>query len=94
MIACLVSVALITAYCGPSSKKGAWIEADLQKFSSECTGIKEMKDLGELGQKVCECALSRSVAEFDSYSAANSSEAGMKGIFEACAKEAAPAPSP
>lgn len=83
----LFSMILFASSCGPTSTKGKWTDDDKKKFNDECTGVKEVKDLGELGTKLCDCMLKKSEQEFDSFRQADSDEEKMKTIATNCATE-------
>ncbi len=78
---------LCLASCGSGSQKGKWVDADKTKFTSTCTGVKEMKDLGQVGTDICGCMLDKSEKEFDSFSQADSDEKKMTEIATNCATE-------
>jgi hypothetical protein len=80
------SITLLMVSCGGSTK-GKWTDEDKKKFSDECTGVKEMKELGETGTKLCDCMLSKSEMDFNSFKEADSDEAKMTTFGEACAVE-------
>lgn len=72
---------------GPVSVRGKWNKADKKQFSKECNGVKEVKDLGQLGKDLCDCMLKKSEAEFSSFRVADSDYEKMKAIGEDCAAE-------
>jgi hypothetical protein len=82
----LLSTVLLMTSCGGSTK-GKWSEDDKKKFSDECTGVKEVKDMGDMGVKLCDCMLQKSEAEFNSFREADSDEPKMTTFGEACAVE-------
>jgi uncharacterized protein with GYD domain len=83
---CILFITLLMASCGGSTK-GKWTDDDKKAFRDECTGVKEVKDMGETGIKLCDCMLGKSEADFNSFKDADSDESKMTTFGEACAVE-------
>jgi hypothetical protein len=69
------------------SKKGKWSNADKKIFLDDCNGVKEVKDLGKLGNELCDCMLKKSEMTFSNFKEADSDEQGMETIGLSCADE-------
>lgn len=87
----------LLASCGEKSKKGAWIQADKDKFVSECMKGGEGESIpgmdaaamDKFKKDVCDCAVVKAEAEYENFEGANGDEPGMTKIGEACGTEIA-----
>jgi hypothetical protein len=70
-----------------ASKKGKWSKEDKNTFLKDCNGVKAVKDLGKLGEDLCDCMLKKSEQTFDSFNQADHDEKGMEAIGSECADE-------
>jgi hypothetical protein len=70
-----------------ASKKGKWSKEDKTTFLKDCNGVKEIKDLGKLGEELCDCMLKKSEQAFNSFDQADHDEKGMEAIGLECADE-------
>jgi hypothetical protein len=80
----VVSITFLMASCGGSTK-GKWTDADKKSFKDDC--MKEVKDMGDTGTKLCDCMLTKSEMDFNSFSEADKDEARLTTFGEACAVE-------
>jgi hypothetical protein len=89
----LVSVFLISSSSPQNKGIGGWSKSDISEFKKMCLGVKEVKDLGKTGVKLCDCVLDKSQRIYASYDRAISDEAGFRSISESCEKKLSSAKS-
>lgn len=78
----LLFISTSLSSCGPTSKKGAWIPEDKKKFLSYCREARQSDKL-QLSENqitaVCDCALNKAVAAYESFHKANADSIKLVG---------------
>jgi hypothetical protein len=97
----VLATTLLVVSCGPTSKKGAWTEADKKTATDRCNkemekmkssaDMKSLADMGGdvsmFGTKVCDCITKKIEADYESL--ASIDNAKMEAIGATCGEEIA-----
>jgi len=91
-------IATVMVSCAPKSKKGAWIDADKEKFTTEFNKGAEGQEVPGLTEEqfktftkdLCDCAMKKAEANYENFDEANKDNAGMEKIGTECGTELAP----
>lgn len=70
------------------SKKGAWSDADIQKFNQEVASVEsDLEAFGENKQEFIDCYFDKVQNKYKSFVVANSKAKGCEKLAVKCAKE-------
>lgn len=68
------------------SKKGAWSEADIEKFHKEVDGV-DLGDYNDIKEEWIACYLSKAQANYSSFTEADGDSEGCKKMAKECMEE-------